>query len=333
MHYTSKMLMAVLDDDVTGHEAAKKALIVMLNRSRVRCHQKYVKLMDNDLLIKPLKLLLIGASGTGKTHLVTTLSKVCCVPLIKVDATDLVPTGGSGGIKSEKLYKMIEEEALVMAKMYPKLYPYIEYAIEHAIVYVDEIDKLGTSFESSGNWNKHVQSNFLTLFDNKEEFAGVSFIFSGAFADITKEKPVAKKLGFTHHVDDHHDHEESVLLDQQILKAGIIPELLGRINMIVELDKFNIEDYKGIIKDRIIPKKAIDLMALGCPELELSEEDVLFIATKAAKSGQGVRYAQREVDRICLEHEFNSDAKLMISYKIPEEDNEGELDNVTDFII
>ena len=338
MHYTSKMLMQVLDDDVTGHEAAKKALIAMLNRSRVRCNQKYVKLMNDEFLIKPLKLLLIGASGTGKTHLVNTLSRVCCVPLIKIDATDLVPTGGSGGIKSEKLYKMIVDESEMIARMYPKLYPYLEYAVAHAIVYIDEIDKLGTSFESSGNWNKHVQSNFLTLFDNKDEFAGVSFIFSGAFADITKEKPPVKKLGFTYETEDHHGNDESALLDEQILKAGIIPELLGRINMIIELDKFTLEDYTNIIKERILPKKMLDLVALGAPSLDLTNEDVEFIANKAVKSGQGVRYAQREIDRIFLDHEYNADDCVIRSYNIPIEDKsneeiEGEINDNSDTII
>lgn len=297
------VLMEALDEYVTGHEAAKKALIVMLNRSKIRCYQKYTKYMADEFLVSPLKLLLLGASGTGKTHLVKTLSNICSVPIVVIDATDLNPTGASGGVKTDKIQKMILDKAREMAEILPNTYPYLEYAIDSTIVYVDEIDKLGTAFESSGNWNKHVQSNFLTMFDNKDDFAGVSFVFSGAFDSITREKIVQKKeLGFTPAA----DVVEKELLDEQILKAGLIPELLGRINMIVELDRFTVDDFVSIINTRILPKKKMDLAAYGSFNIELSSDTIHEIALKSVKSGQGIRYAQREIDRYFLDQEYNA---------------------------
>ncbi len=300
---SNKMLMAILDEYVTGHADAKRALCVLLRRIQMRKYQKYVKGMHDDYLIKPLKLLLIGASGTGKTHAINTIKNHVGLPVISVDATDLGPTGATSGVSSHKLAKMIWEEASHLTKVMPGLYPSMDEAIDSTIVYIDEIDKLGTSFEATGNWNKHTQSNFLTLFDDAYDLSGVSFIFSGAFDSITREKKKASKLGFTHHVD---TEDETEILDEQILKMGIIPELLGRINMIVQLDVFSVDDFINIIQERILPKKMMDLAAYGVFDVSIGDDDVQAIAERSVRSGQGVRYAHREIDRYFLSLEFEA---------------------------
>jgi ATP-dependent protease Clp ATPase subunit len=294
--------MAALDEYVTGHEEAKKALVVMLHRSDIRCIQKYDKLVAKEHLIAPLKILLIGSSGTGKTHLVSCLSDLLYRPVIKLDATALAPTSARGGTSPEDLQKEIKEEALRYAKMFPELYEYVECAIDKTIVYVDEIDKLGNSFDSSGSWNSHVQSSFLTTFDNKEEFAGVSFVFSGAFSSVTKEEAKKNVLGFTS--DGIEDTKKS--LDERILQAGIIPELLGRMNAVIELDRFGKDDFVQIIKERLLPKKQRDLAIYGMFDINMSEQEIEDLAIRASKSGLGVRFAQREIDRIFLEAEYRA---------------------------
>lgn len=296
--------MAILDEYVTGHIEAKKALCVLAQRIQLRNTQKYIKEMHEDFLIKPLKLLLLGSSGTGKTHLVNTITDNLGLSIIKIDATSLQPTGASGGITSKKLSSMIHEQAKMMHEMFPFSFINEQHAVDSTIVYVDEIDKLGLSFDSTGNWNRHTQSNFLTIFDDKDTFAGVSFIFSGAFDSITREQKEASKIGFTPAAKTPNEHE---LLDDKILKAGIIPELLGRINMVVELDRFTKQDFVYIINERVFPKKAMDLAAYGIFDLRIGEDEVDAIAERTVKSGQGVRYAQREIDRLFLEHEFEAE--------------------------
>lgn len=302
--FNNQLLMAGLDDCVTGHKDAKKALIIMLNRAKLRVYQKYEKLMHQEFLVNPLKILLIGASGTGKTHLVNSLSSLCLIPIVKIDATDLNPAGASGGIKSEKLHKMIADEATKYAQYHPHAFPYLEHAIDQTIVYIDEIDKLGTSFESSGNWNKHVQSNFLTIFDNKDEYAGVSYIFSGAFDSITRKQLAKTKIGFTEH--EGRDLHNQDILENRILSSGIIPELVGRMNTIIQLDEFTKEDFIDIIINRILPKKRIDLASYGLFDIDLTPEEIEAVADKASKSSQGVRSAQREIDRIFLDKEYEA---------------------------
>lgn len=310
MHYpqSNALLLAELDKYVVGHLEAKKALIVMLGRSRLRSYQKHVKYMDNEFLISPLKVLLIGASGTGKTHLLDSLQRIAYFPIVKVDATHLNPTGGSGGITPKDLKKMIYEAALEACQTLPATYPIIEYAIDNTVVFIDEIDKLGRNFDSSGNWNKHVQSNFLTLIDNKDEYSGVSFVFAGAFEGITKIVDKPRSIGFT----EHSTTTQKELLDNRILSTGLIPEIVGRINSIVELDVFTKKDLSKILTERIIPKKALDLAAYGVFNCDVSRKEINRIAEDAVKSGQGIRYLQREIDKKFLDLEFCADYQDML---------------------
>lgn len=304
---SNKMLLATLDEYVTGHLEAKKALIIMLNRSRLRTYQKYVKQMESEFLVSPIKLLLVARSGTGKTHLIESLQKMESFPLLKIDATHLNPTGADGGIKPEKLRKMINEKAEQMCIAYPSKYPYLEYAIEQTVVFIDEIDKLGTAFSGTSNWNKHVQSSFLTLFDNKDEYAGVSYVFAGAFDDITRHKSIPKGLGFHHQAVD----VDKTELEDKVVQSGLIPEIVGRMNRIIELDVFCKDKFESILRNRIIPKKQMDLAAMGMFGIEINDEEIEKLAIRATKSAQGVRFLQREIDKFFMDAEFEHEINLL----------------------
>ena len=306
---TNLSTLLALDEYVHGHSEAKKALITMLSRSKMRWYQKYIREMHEDYILSPMKILLIGASGTGKSYLLHSLQKIAHFPLIKIDATDLIPSGGSGGISSDALKKMILQEALKCCKQYPYLYPSHEGAIDKTVVYVDEIDKLGQSFESSGNWNKHVQSNFLTIFDNKDEYAGVSFVFAGAFNSITAEpKFHDRQIGFFNN----QGKETKDLIDQRVLKSGLIPEIVGRMTAIIELDTFTKDELYTILIERILPKKNMDLAAYHMFDQPISEEVLRQIAEEADKSGQGVRYLNRALDKHFLDIEFEANVDSII---------------------
>lgn len=307
MSISNKWIMNSLDDYVFGHLEAKKALITMLNRARLRHHQKFIKEMGDDYLISPLKILLIAPSGTGKTYLVESLRRIVPFPFIRVDATQMNPAGSSGGVKMEQLKKMIVEEATRCCIDYPDYYFSIEGAVDRTVVFIDEIDKLGTSFESSGNWNQHVQSNFLTLFDNKHEYSGVSFVFAGAFSEITKTIN-NRSIGFTtgKHL------EKTQAIDEKLTKSGLIPELVGRINYIAELDIFTEADLFKILKTKLLPKKYRDLAGYGIFNAELPDKELKEIVALGVKSGQGVRFLQRAIDKHFLELEYNADIDNII---------------------
>jgi len=284
--------MNKLNEMVYGHAQAKKMLTVLLKRSQDRYYNKCV--MNLPDYKDTLKCLIIGPSGTGKTHLIQSFSKLHNFPLICVDATHFMPTGNSDGVNIKQLKKLIDEKCQEYLKR-PE-YHSAEGVMNQLVIFVDEFDKLGICFESSGNWNKQVQSNFLTMIDNKEEFSGISWVFAGAFAGVFEEKnrqSNKNSIGFFPSSDVECKKE---ITDVDILKAGIIPEMLGRINLIVQLDVFSEEDFKKVLVERLLPKYRLDL----------DEAAIDAIVAKAYNSGQGIRSLTRQLETLSIDIEYSS---------------------------
>lgn len=280
--------MKTIDDLVYGHARAKKVLQVLINRSKERHYKKCVK--GEEVYPDRLNCLLIGQSGTGKTHLIKSMSKIHDFPLLCIDATELMPTGNDSGLNRNQLRKLIMDTA----KEYTNKPQYhsVEGVLNQMVIFVDEFDKLGRSYDSSGNWNKQVQSSFLTMIEDTEELAGISWIFAGAFSGIYETRSEKKRhgIGFFEH------HEESKpsqeIKEQDILKAGIIPEMLGRIPLIVQLDDFVLEDYINIVKQLLETKYNV-----------LKSVNVEQIAEQAMSSGQGIRSITRQLEMALIDQE------------------------------
>jgi ATP-dependent Clp protease ATP-binding subunit ClpX len=300
-HQKNSELLEIVNQKVYGHLEAKKALINAFNRALIRQHQEFNLRHTQDLL--PLRnTLLIGDSGTGKTFLVETLAKICDFHLIVVDATQIVPSGGSGKINVEGIVKKITDTAKHESELLNNLYcP--EECMRRIVVFIDEIDKLGYSFEGSGNWNKHVQSNLLQLVEEKAGVKGVTFVFAGAFDGMLKEKTEKKHLGFTHN----HKEEKNEEVDwaTQVINAGLIPELVGRISSIVKLDDLSPRDYFKIAKSYIIPLHNETLRFYSYYDFKINKKKLDEIIAKTIKSRQGVRYLKREIEKISSDIEFN----------------------------
>ena len=286
--------MKTIDDMVYGHKQAKKVLQVLLQRSQNRYYKKCLK-GETENIPETLKCLLIGQSGTGKTHLIQSLRKLHSFPLICIDATQLMPAGNAEGMNVKQLKALIDKTANELLKK-PE-YHSIEGVLNQLVIFVDEFDKLGSSFESSGGWNQHVQANFLTMIDNKEEFAGISWIFAGAFSGLYEAKP--NQIGFFGGTPE----SSKEITDNDILKSGIIPEMLGRISLIVQLDTFTEEDYRKILVDRLLPTYR-----------SLSDNvDIEGIVKKAHVSGQGIRSMTRQLEMLSIDAEFEEETTLIPS--------------------
>jgi len=286
---------------VHGHEAAKKAIINLVNKSKIRYTQRYGSLNTEYHVIEPSKILLMAPSGQGKTHLVETAAKIMDFPLLKVDACSLAPTSSSGGIDSMRLKKMItaKAEALINTR---RTYHSQQGVIDQMVVFIDEIDKLAKPSDSSGRWNIHIQENFLTLFDAKDAYAGVSFIFAGAFTGI--ECPgKSKTLGFIKNEGSEAE-ERTADWAEEAIKFGLIPELIGRINGVYRLAPLTEEDYKCILANLLLPKKVEELLYYNCTDFRLTPEQVDVLVDKAMKSGQGVRSLTRELNSLVSDIEF-----------------------------
>lgn len=271
-------------DNVYGHPSVKRALNALIKRSQEHYYNKCV--LGRTEVQSPLKLLLIGPSGTGKTHLINSLRKQYDFPFLSLDATSLTPVGNNGGINSVQLKKMIYDVAHQELKK-PQ-YHSAEGVISQMVIFVDEFDKLGNSWDASGTWNSHVQSNFLTLIDDKDEFAGISWIFAGAFSKLFENKK-SNGIGFFKVAEG----PKQLISDQDILNAGIIPELLGRISLVLQLDAFTEQDYLAILNNMLLP------LYSGLPEL--SEETKINMARTAMNSGLGIRNLSRQLEHMSIE--------------------------------
>lgn len=301
---TNRELKEEFDAEVRGHDEAKKGLINLFNQMKLRYYQRYIHLAREYELITPHKLLLIGPSGNGKTHLVEVGSRLAGVNLVKVDATVLSPTGNGQGINSDGLRKLIRNSAKNLVNTH-KYYHSLQGTIDQTVVFIDEIDKLSRPCDSTGNWNRHVQESFLTMFDDKEEFSGVSFIFAGAFTGIDEQiKPKSSKsIGFTMFKDETLN-DNDVDWDEEVIKYGLVPELVGRINGIYKIDTLTKEDYSEILYNILIPKKQEELLYYHCTDFTIKEADAEKLINKAIKSGQGVRSLKRELDKLVADIKF-----------------------------
>jgi len=307
---TNAQLLEIMNKEVFGHQAAKKALITLVARAQRNYIDEHAYGKSRKELSSPMKLLLMGESGTGKTFLVETLRSELGFPYFYVDATKLNPTGNSTGITETALRKSILAYADALVKEQGSRFKSREGVLAQLVVFVDEFDKLGNSFESSGKWNSHVQSNFLTLIDDKHEMSRVSWVFAGAFTETREKKRVKKHtLGFTG--EESNALATKAITDDELLKSGIIPEMLGRITKIVELDVFAEGDYVTLITERLLPSKLAEVDNMGMNG-EHVEVDINKMAKDAAGSGMGVRHAQRSLDTLFefLEWEVDFDRSM-----------------------
>ncbi|MBL0690661.1 MAG: ATP-dependent Clp protease ATP-binding subunit ClpX [Alphaproteobacteria bacterium] len=313
-----------LNDFIIGQDEAKKTLSVSVYNH----YKKINNEIDGDITLDKSNILLVGPTGTGKTLLAKTLAKILDVPFTIADATTLTESGYVGA-----------DAESILSSLYQSANQDMDLA-EKGIIYIDEIDKISRKSENPSLTRdvsgEGVQQALLKLLEGTKvnitpqggrrhpqqdgiEFntERVLFICGGSFEGMTKKNEIgfnSKKV--------EKDSEIKKIVPEDLRKFGLIPELIGRLPVIVQL---NLLDESDLIRVLTEPKNSLynqykTLFELDNMSLKLEPDTLPAIARETLKRKTGARGLRSIMEDILTEVMFEAPSRSdILGVTIPAE--------------
>lgn len=326
---TPREIFGRLDRFVIGQDAAKRAVAIAAYNHLKRIDARR---FGRASLLKKANILLVGPTGSGKTHIARNLAELLGVPFAVADATEFTEAGYYG-----------KDVEVMVSELLFKCNHSVEEA-QRGIIFIDEVDKIARRSQGARNGagardigGEGVQQALLKMLEgrevyvplnvtqawNKNDFVQVDttdilFICAGTFSDLQQQGDDARPIGFN---SEGRSKGKKQITTRQLIDFGMLAEFLGRLPVMVHLDRLDEPDLVRILTEPpdAITREYKELLAMDDIELKFSKAALREIARYAIDRGLGARGLRAIFEHVMSEVMFEAPEKKTKSVNVDDE--------------